>query len=74
VVQKWRNLPILPIDRIRGFSPDSCFKSDDLVMSAALQSTGVRRYRMTLNDDCREVFSYICFVIFILIAFYILML
>ena len=32
----------------------SCMKSDDLVISAALHQNGIRRYRMTLNDDCRE--------------------
>ena len=32
----------------------SCVKSDDLVMSAALHVNGIRRYRITLNDDCRE--------------------
>ena len=45
---------MLPIDKVRGFTGQSCAKSDDLVLSAALHHVGVRRYRMTLNDDCRE--------------------
>ena len=53
-VQKWRTLDVLPIDSIRGFTGSSCMKSDDLVISAALHVNGIRRYRMTLNDDCRE--------------------
>ena len=53
-IQKWRTYDILPIDKIRGFTSASCAKSDDLVLSASLHIHGVRRYRMTLNDDCRE--------------------
>jgi hypothetical protein len=53
-IHKWRTLEILPIDNLRGFSTGSCLKSDDLVISAALHANGIRRYRITLNDDCRE--------------------
>jgi hypothetical protein len=56
-MRNWRKMRALDADLTRGFPEESCFASDDYVISAALHRGGVQRYRISISDDCREGLS-----------------